>query len=136
MKNKKIACANCEIEFQFRLKDYVNKTYERKFCSKNCELLFKKSEIAIIAKKNLELGVLKDETARRAFRKIAEHACSICGLSMWNNEPIPLVVDHIDGDHSNNFITNLRMICCNCDALLPTYKAKNKGNGRSERRKS
>ncbi len=29
---------------------------------------------------------------------------------------------------------NLSLICSNCDANLPTYKSKNKGNGRHYRR--
>lgn len=31
--------------------------------------------------------------------------------------------------------SNLRMICSNCDSQLPTYKSKNKGNGRHYRTK-
>jgi hypothetical protein len=61
--------------------------------------------------------------------------CEICHLKIWNDQPIPVVIDHIDGHHENNSLNNLRIICCNCDALLPTYKGKNKGNGRLARRK-
>jgi len=32
-------------------------------------------------------------------------------------------------------LKNLRLVCGNCDMLLPTYKSKNKGNGRHNRRK-
>jgi hypothetical protein len=49
-------------------------------------------------------------------------------------QPIPLVVDHIDGNPTNHAITNFRLVCGNCDMQLPTYKAKNKGNGRKYRR--
>jgi hypothetical protein len=44
------------------------------------------------------------------------------------------ILDHIDGNSSNNDITNLRLVCSNCDSQLPTYKSKNKGNGRHYRR--
>ena len=58
------------------------------------------------------------------------HVCSICNRYTWNNQPIPLVCDHIDGNSNNSNLNNFRLVCCNCDAQLPTYKSKNKGNGR------
>ena len=36
-----------------------------------------------------------------------EHKCSVCHQTEWNNLPIPLEIDHIDGCHSNNTYTNL-----------------------------
>jgi hypothetical protein len=62
--------------------------------------------------------------------------CSICKLEKWLNKPIPLVLDHKDGNYMNNALNNCRLVCHNCDAQLPTYKNKNKGNGRLSRRKS
>ena len=56
--------------------------------------------------------------------------CEICSLETWNGQPIPLVCDHIDGDSLNNKLENFRNICPNCDALLPTFKSKNRGKGR------
>jgi hypothetical protein len=49
-------------------------------------------------------------------------------------KPIGLILDHIDGDHANNSIENLRLVCGNCDMQLPTYKSKNRGKGRAFRR--
>jgi len=45
------------------------------------------------------------------------------------------VMDHIDGNADNNSLDNFRLVCGNCDMQLPTYKNKNKGNGRAWRRK-
>ncbi|PPD51194.1 MAG: HNH endonuclease [Methylotenera sp.] len=53
--------------------------------------------------------------------------CSHCGLDVWLNQPIPLELDHIDGNSNNNNITNLRLLCPNCHALTPNYRGKNKG---------
>ena len=38
---------------------------------------------------------------------------------------IIFILDHIDGNASNNSRENLRLICPNCDSQLDTYKSKN-----------
>ena len=63
------------------------------------------------------------------------HCCSICNITNWNNKLVPLVCDHIDGNSNNSELNNFRLVCCNCDAQLPTYKSKNRGNGRVYDRK-
>ena len=66
------------------------------------------------------------ETDRRVARKYLldtqGHYCAICGATQWNGKPIPLVVDHKDGNPNNGSVLNLRLICPNCDAQLFTFK--------------
>ncbi len=52
--------------------------------------------------------------------------CSNCNLDSWLEESIPLELDHIDGNNSNNNLINLRLLCPNCHALTPTYRSKNR----------
>jgi ribosomal protein L37AE/L43A len=47
--------------------------------------------------------------------------CEICGLEKWLGEPIPTELDHINGISNDNRIKNLRIICRNCEGLLPTF---------------
>ncbi|QUE80952.1 HNH endonuclease [Rhizobium rhizogenes] len=61
------------------------------------------------------------------------YICEMCGITEWMGQPVPVVMDHIDGNHANNSRANLRLVCHNCDAQLPTYKNKNAGNGRASR---
>jgi len=57
--------------------------------------------------------------------------CAICSIeNTWNNQHLNFVIDHADGNYKNNIRSNLRMLCPNCDSQLPTFKGKNKGNGR------
>lgn len=76
---------------------------------------------------------LHEVTAREHAKKYLihknGHKCSVCNNTQWNDLPIPLICDHINGDSTDNKIQNFRLVCCNCDAQLPTFKSKNK-NGR------
>ena len=62
--------------------------------------------------------------------------CSICSWDKENpyTKKIPLEVEHIDGNSSNNKEENLLLLCPNCHSLTSTYKGANKGNGRYKRR--
>lgn len=51
--------------------------------------------------------------------------CSCCNGERWLDGPIPLELDHIDGNSSNNVLSNLRLLCPNCHALTATYRGKN-----------
>ena len=65
---------------------------------------------------------------KRLIREgILEHKCYRCGLTTWNNEPIPTELDHIDGNHYNNDLSNLTILCPNCHAQTDTYCGKNIG---------
>jgi hypothetical protein len=48
---------------------------------------------------------------------------------------VPLEVDHVV-DCDDHRPENLKVLCPNCHSLTPTYRALNKGNGRSYRRAS
>lgn len=64
-----------------------------------------------------------------------EGKCELCDISqIWNYKELNFILDHIDGNADNNTRDNLRLICPNCDSQLPTYKSRNKGNGRHSRR--
>ena len=59
--------------------------------------------------------------------------CTKCGIVDWNNKPIRLWVDHVDGNPTNNMPYNFRLVCPNCDSQSSTYSNRNKGKGRTSR---
>src|SRR4051812_13134203 len=100
-------------------------TTNPQYCSNQCQA----SQRYSIARKTIvATGVVPAGVSghcRHASRYLIEtrgHRCELCGLSEWRSAPIPLVLDHIDGDSQNWAIENLRHVCGNCDMQLPTYK--------------
>ncbi|MFF4080872.1 HNH endonuclease [Streptomyces sp. NPDC001777] len=56
-----------------------------------------------------------------------EERCSMCGTEpLWRDRPLPLEVDHIDGDWRNNRPRNLRLLCPNCHSVTDTYRGRGK----------
>lgn len=45
--------------------------------------------------------------------------------NIWLGKPLTLHLDHIDGDHSNNLLENLRVLCPSCHQQTETFGSKN-----------
>jgi hypothetical protein len=59
---------------------------------------------------------------------IKEARCEKCGITEWNGSPAPLELDHINGDHDDNRLENLQILCPNCHAQTDTYRGRNRAD--------
>ena len=57
------------------------------------------------------------------------YKCSICGQQpFWNGKPLIMILDHINGIHTDDRLENLRWVCPNCNYQLETTGSKNAKN--------
>lgn len=77
-----------------------------------------------------------DELTSRSARKkyllrnnLLDYKCYKCGITDWNDQPIILDLEHIDGNTKNNDISNLILLCPNCHSQTSTFKGRNKNKG-------
>lgn len=64
---------------------------------------------------------LKERLIRVGFK---ESRCECCGNNEWNGKPIPTELHHIDGNHDNNALENLQILCPNCHAQTDSYRGR------------
>lgn len=58
---------------------------------------------------------------------IKEDKCEICGVSIWQGVKLPLELHHKDGDHFNNNLDNLQILCPNCHSIQEGNSGANAG---------
>ena len=118
-------CLHCDKENTTLVKR--SSKARQRYCSLQC-FADHKSDAAI------KSGTASTKSIKKFLVKTTNNKCSSCGINEWNGKAIVMDLEHIDGNSENNDMSNLCLLCPNCHSQTPTYKGRNKGNGRHSRR--
>lgn len=76
----------------------------------------------LVENSNYQSSKLKKRLVEEGIKK---DVCELCGCpNNWNGKPLVLQLDHINGDHSDNRLENLRIVCPNCHSQTETFSNK------------
>lgn len=136
--NSSFCTSSCSATFNNKQKVKKNRDYHCIMCNKLCQHSFSKqnlfcsnichAEYTFLNKTKIlieEGKIDSPKTLKNYLLKTRDCKCEICHTdNMWNNLPLMLQLDHIDGNSDNNFPINLRLICPNCHSQTDTFAGK------------
>jgi hypothetical protein len=64
-------------------------------------------------------GALRKRLMREGLKP---RHCELCQLDEWHGHRLPLELDHINGEPTDNRLENLRILCPNCHAVTDTWR--------------
>jgi hypothetical protein len=107
------------------------------YCDNKCQAEFQNQrKLKAWLAGEIEINTVNvSKTLKNYLLEQCGHKCSKCGWCEVNptTGKIPLEVNHIDGNSSNNTPSNMEVLCPNCHSLTPTFRNLNRGKGRKKR---
>ena len=111
MKSK---CITCDKEINYNPSQKTGK-----YCSNKCQGFYER-------KVKVEAGKSTARTIRQYLIERNIYECVVCGnQGEWQGHPLPLQLDHIDGNPKNNTLDNVRWLCPNCHCQTDNWGSKN-----------
>ncbi len=72
-------------------------------------------------KVSMKSGTLRIRLIKEGYKK---NECEKCHINEWNEEMLVLELDHINGNHKDNHLENLQILCPNCHSQTPTFRGR------------
>lgn len=70
----------------------------------------------------IKTATVKKEYIDRILNGVPK--CEYCNITEWNDKPLVFQLHHIDGNHINNKLENLILLCPNCHTQTDNYANK------------
>lgn len=67
---------------------------------------------------SIKSSVLKIKLIKEGLKK---NKCECCGITEWNGKPLVMQLHHINGNHYDNNLSNLQILCPNCHSQTENY---------------
>ena len=119
---KQLSCKSSTLNNYLKLLniEYVG----QRFCKNYNNTSYIPSEIytSELSNKSISSHRLKNKLIRDGVK---EDRCEICGITEWIGKKLTLQLHHKDGNHYNNRLDNLQILCPNCHSLQETNCIKN-----------
>lgn len=111
-----------ELEYGVDTSHYTPHASKHRKSASNDRRTYTNEEI-FVEQSTISQSVLR----RRIIRdEIIPYICKKCGMGdVWRDESITLHLEHINGVHTDNRISNLCFLCPNCHSQTPTYAGRN-----------
>ncbi|HVF44542.1 MAG TPA: HNH endonuclease signature motif containing protein [Pyrinomonadaceae bacterium] len=90
------------------------KGYKKSSYRKSADEFLRKG--SLISSHKLKLKLIRDG--------LKELRCERCGRVEWMGEPIPVELDHVNGNRFDNRFDNLQLLCPNCHALTDNHAGR------------
>lgn len=106
-------CLNCG-----KVNPVKGHSYTNKYCNNSCQQQHRSRQLVDNwrEKKDVKAWATVPEWARRYLIEQRGHRCESCGITEWQGESAPLIVNYRDHNSYNNDESNLELICPNCKA--------------------
>jgi len=119
-------------EYNIDISHFKGQSWSKGLTKDTSEAVLKQSKT--IEKYNIQDIFCKNSPVQRKIirdyikrHELLEYKCQSCGnKGFWLNQEMTLELHHIDGDGTNNELTNLQYLCPNCHSLTENYGSKNK----------
>ena len=109
-------CMNCSNQIKY----YASQS-KGLYCSNKCQGQY---QVKTKLKENTHFSTAMRKYVRDIL--FVDENCSVCNTGRtWNNQPLVLQIDHINGNPKDNRIENLRVICPNCHTQTSTWGQSN-----------
>ena len=95
----------------------------RPFARNHQKVIYTMDEILVKDSSYTNMDRLKTRLVSEGYM---EYRCAICGnTGEWNGMQLYLQIDHINGIHSDNRLSNIRFLCPNCHSQTDTFSGRN-----------